>query len=257
MVHRRAFSFTDDSANVNPEIPCDEGAFTHTIMPAQQLLRLRQLQSSTYQQLYWSGTQTNVDELAILSASLTEMHSWAQQLPASMSPAMRALFLSELMYGSILMISAPGVLETSKNYAGATILFFAMRYADNMYDATQNAEEALLYTSHDVLRACYVGERLMDVIEERNPYVFGTVPSERPDILSNCSPLAELRSKRLEDGLKRTTRCIVRLDSILEYLCGQYEYPEPLAEFRLRSFGPLQQLCEHNALAEHGSSSLS
>ncbi|KAL8832527.1 MAG: hypothetical protein Q9191_000209 [Dirinaria sp. TL-2023a] len=250
MVHRRAFSFTDDSANVDSEISFNEGTLTHTVIPAQQLLRLRQLQSSTYQQLYWSSAQSTGNEWTTLSASLTEMHSWAVNLSASITPIMRALFLSELLYGYIIMVSAPNALDSSKAYAGAIILDSAARYADQMYYVTQNFEEAVLYTSHDVLRACYVGERLMDVVEQRNPYVFGTVPPKHPDISSSGPPLAQIRPKTLEDALKRTTKCIVRLDSVLEYLCGQYEYPELLAAFRLRSAGPLQQLCAHNAIAE-------
>ena len=250
MVHRRAFSFTDDSANVGSDISFHEGSLTHAVIPAQQLLRLRQLQSSIYQRLYWSSAKSTGNEWTVLSASLTEMHSWAVNMPASITPIMRALFLSELMYGYILMVSAPNLFGSSREYAGAIILDSAARYADQMYYVTQNFEEAASYTSHDVLRACYVGERLVDVIEQRNPYVFGTVPSKHPDILSSRPPLAEIRHRTLEDALKRTTKCIIRLDSVLEYLCGQYEYPELLAAFRLRSAGPLQQLCAHNAIAE-------
>ena len=237
MVLRRAFSFTDDSANVRPEICSSERIFSSALEPAQQLLRLRQLQSATYQQLHLSDRWTLESPWPEISMSLNEMRLWAENLPETITRSLKWLFLSELNYGYILILCAPNVARESYNYANAKIFDYAVKYTENTFSLIQTTEQSALYTSHDVLRASYVGDRLLDILDAGITHLFTSVPPAPPILPSGFSPLPFVPRRSVDELIDQALSCLDRLDRVLEHLCVRYGYPEPLNEFRQRSMG--------------------
>ena len=246
MVHRRAFSFTDDSANVAPEVATREQIFRQALEPATQLRRLRQLESSTYQKLYHSNRETMDDPWPIIAGGLSETRAWAENLPQSISRPSRMLFLSEVLYVDILFLSAPGTPDLSSEHINATVFEYAVQYAEAMSVITRSSEELAFYTSHDVLRASFVALRFLDVLEAGGTYLFSGLLTEPPSSTAAVILPHPRRPDRAgEDMVQVAIGAIAILDKVLEILCVQYGYTEPWQEYHSRSLTSLDMLQNH------------
>ena len=241
MVHRRAFSFTDDSVNVKPDISLNERSFAASY-PALQLLRLRKLQSAAYQRLYLSNHMAWENPWPFISMSFSGMRSWAEHLPDTINSSLKWLLLSELNCGCILILCAPALTRKPSDYANALTFEHAVQYADCMISLTQVTDLSALYTSHDVLRASYVGDRFLDVLEAEGTWIMTGVPPAPPILLSGSSPLPLVHCRSVGGLIDQALSCLKRLEQVLEHLCIRYEYPEPLNDFRARSMGALRIL---------------
>ena len=240
-MHRRTFSFTDASASVKLEPLSSESAFSLASSPAKQLLLLRQLQSTAYQKLYLSNRLAPENPWHVISTSFDKMRVWAQNLPATMSKSLKFLLLSELQYGHILLFCAPGVWRDNRSYASAMVGEYATQYSNQMSSLLKMTEQPALYTSHDVLRASYVGDRLLDILTIDGSLASNGTSPAPPLLPSNFPPLPNSYRSRSE-LINQARGCIASLDSILEHLCLQYQYPEPLSEYRERSTMVLRNL---------------
>ena len=246
MVHRRAFSFTDDSANVAPEVATREQIFRQALEPATQLRRLRQLESSTYQKLYHSNRETMNDPWPIIAGGLSETRAWAENLPQSISRPSRMLFLSEVLYVDILFLSAPGTADLSSEHINATVFEYAVQYAEATSIITRGSEELAFYTSHDVLRASFVALRFLDVLEAGCTYNVGGLLTKPPSITAaDVLPHPRRPDRAVEDMVPLAISTIALLDKILEVLCVQYGYTEPWQEYHSRSLASLDTLQSH------------
>jgi len=242
LVHRRAFSFTDDSVNVKPDIPSNEQSFAAASNPALQLLRLRKLQSAAYQRLYLSNHLAWENPWPFISISFSEMRSWAEHVPDTTNSSLKWLLLSELEYGCILIMCAPALTRKPSEYAKALTFEHAVQYADCMISLIEMTDQSTLYTSHDVLRASHIGDRFLDVLEAEGTCVMTGVPPAPPILLSGSSPLPILQRRSVSGVIDQALSCLNRLEQVLEHLCTRYEYPELLADFRTRSTGSLRLL---------------
>lgn len=245
MVHRRAFSFTDDSANVAPEVATREQVFRQALEPAKQLFRLRQLESSTYQKLYYSDRQTMNDPWALIATGLSETRAWAENLPESISKPLRTLFLSEVLYVNLVFLSAPGAANMTYDGGKATIFEYVVQYTETMSVMTRISEELAFFTSHDVLRASFVALRFLDILGAGDTYLFDENPTEPMHSVRSDLPLSPRTRRSTEDMVEMAISTIALLDGILKTLCVQYGYSEPWQEFHTRSLTLLNELQSH------------
>ena len=246
MVHRRAFSFTDDSANVAPDVATQEQIFRQASEPATQLRRLRQLESSTYQKLYHSHRETMNDPWPTIAGGLSETRAWAENLPQSILRPSRMLFLSEVLYVDILFLSAPGTADLSSEHINSTVFEYAVQYAEITSIITRGSEELAFYTSHDVLRASFVASRFLDVLEAGSTYLFDKLLTEPPSsTTADVLPPPRRPDRAVEDMVELAISTITLLDKILEVLCVRYGYTEPWQEYHSRSLASLETLQGH------------
>lgn len=234
MVHRRAFSFTDDSANTASEIASKEAMFQQASEPARQLSRLRQLESSLYQKVYFSEGQTMKEPWPAIAASLSETRAWANNLPLSFARPLRALFQSELLYVNLLILSAPGAAALFHGDGDATLFENVVQYADITASLIQSSEEFAFYTSHDVLRCSYVASRFLDLLEASGPSLFKRLSSQSV-LRGSGLPLPSSTYRGIKESIDLAISTIAHLDKILKQLCIQYGYSEPWQEFHSRS----------------------
>lgn len=244
MAYRRAFSFTDDSSNVafpsnqkpfsisSASAREQEKVFLHALDPAIQLFQLRQLQSSAYQRLFKSNYQRIEDPWQIMSDSLHEMHLWMAQLPNVIRKPMRKLLRSELLFGSILILSPPATSSSLKSYGKALLFSYACEFADIMSSINGDQEKFAFYTSHDILRTSFVAARFLAIIRDGpGQFLDGAMP-EAPPPASGSIPPPSLPKWKTDEKLNKAICCLDRLDKTLEHLSIRYGYPEPWMEFK-------------------------
>ena len=234
MVHRRAFSFTDDSANIAFETISKEDMFRQASEPARQLSRLRRLESLLYQKVYFSDSQVMEEPWPAIAAGLSEIRAWVDNLPLSIARPLQALLQSEVLYVNVLVLSAPSAAPLFYGEGDTSLFENAVRYVDIMSSLIQNSEEFAFYTSHDVLRVSYVASHFLDVLEASGTSLFQRLSGQ--SILRGSEPSLPAPSYRgIKESIDLAISTIAHLDKILKHLCVQYGYSEPWREFHSRS----------------------
>ncbi|MCJ1428479.1 hypothetical protein MMC29_006389 [Sticta canariensis] len=244
MAHRRAFSFTDDSSNVafpinqkpfsvsSTSAREQEQVFLHALDPAIRLFQLRQLQSSAYQKLFQSSQQRIKEPWQIMSDSLHEMHLWIAQLPNVIRKPMKKLLRSEVLFGSILILSPPGLSPSLKSYRTDLLFNYACEYADIMSSINGDQEKFAFYTSHDILRASFVARRFLAILRDESGQFLNSTLSLAPPPGSGSVPQPSHLKWTTDEILIKAISCLDRLDKSLEHLSVRYDYPEPWKEFK-------------------------
>lgn len=255
MAHRRAFSFTDDSSNValpsnqspfslSPKsVPEQEPCLLHSIESSIQLVRLRQLQSSAYQKLFKSSRQRIQDPWQIVSDSLNDMRRWIDRIPNAIKKPIKRLLQCELLYGSILILSSPGLVGTLNPYGQALLFCYSCEYAKIMLSISGEQEKFAFHTSYDLLRVYLVARQFIAIFRDGPALFLDGVTPVPPSSSSGCLPPPPIPILKSQQVLKDAVGCLDRLDKILERLGVRYGSTDRWKEYRNNSKEVKELLC--------------
>lgn len=255
MAHRRAFSFTDDSSNValprnqspfsiSPKsVPEKEPYFLHCIEPSIQLIRLRQLQSSAYQKLFKSSRQRIQDLLHVVCDSLNDMRRWMDLIPDMIGKPIKRFLQCELLYGSILILSSPGLLDSLNTYGQKLLFCYACEYTEIMLSMSGKQEKFSFYTSCDLLRVSLVARQFIAIFRDGPELFIDGVTPVPPSFSSGCLPPPPIPTLKSHQVLNDAVRCLDGLDKILEHLSLRYDSTDQWREHRNNSKGVKEMLC--------------
>lgn len=245
MAHRRAFSFTDDSSNVilpknqspfslSPKsLSEDEPYFLRSIEPSIQLIRLRQLQSSAYQKLFKSSCQRIQDPWQIICDSLNDMHRWMDHIPDMVEEPIKRLLQRELLYGSILILSSPGLLDTLNPYGQALLFCYACEYTEIMLSTSGEEQKITFYTSCDLLRVYLVASQFVAIFRGGSALFLDGITPVPPSFSSGCLPPPPIPILKSRQVLNDAVRCLDGLDKILKHLSVRYGSTDRWKEYRI------------------------
>ena len=240
MVHLRAFSFTDDSANVAPlsdqqplsftTMSAEQQLFLHRIDPAMYLVQLRQMQSCSYQQLFQSSRRILEEPWPIISGALRETQFWVKKMPDTMKEAMKRLMHCDLLHSNILTLSPPRLTVPLPEYGQALIFDYAIEYAELVSWVHEDSAEFAYWTFHDFLRVAYVSRRFLDILNEGFGSLFGGIlpkaPIE-PEQPEQPSPLPSLRVREPDRMLTVAMSALDLLSKTLDHLGARFGDMEP------------------------------
>lgn len=255
MAHRRAFSFTDDSSNValprnqcpfslSPKsVPKEEPYFLHSIEPSMQLIRLRQLQSSAYQKLFKSSCQRIQDPWQIVSDSLNDMRRWMDHIPDMVQEPIKSLLQCELLYGNILLLSRPGLLDALNSYGQVLLFCYACEYTEIMLSTSRDQEIFAFHTSCDLLRVYLVARQFIKNFRGGSALFLDGVTPVPPSFSPGCPPPPPIPIIKRCQVLNDAVRCLDGLDKILKHLGIRYGSTDRWKEYRNNSKGVKEMLC--------------
>ena len=191
LAQARAFSFSDDSAQV--KVPFDRslgpaptsteqaglvrssssssssssspGWLRTTYRPALELIRLRQLQSAWYTDLFQSGRNTWDEPYRYLWATCQEMKTWFDNLAPSTTPNMRAFFEMDLLYSYVYVLSPSPHVPNTAPFAQRLVFEYCLRYTDLMLEALSDPTYTSPMTFYDAMRLYMTGRRFLDALQ--------------------------------------------------------------------------------------------
>lgn len=255
MAHRRAFSFTDDSSNVDlPRNQCpfssspksgpeEEPYFLHSIEPSIQLIRLRQLQSSAYQKLFKSSCQRIQDPWQIVCDSLNDMRRWMDRIPDMNEEPIKRLLQSELLFGNILILSPPALIDPLNSYGQALLFCYACEFTQIMLSTIGEQEKFTFYTSCDLLRVYLVARQFITIFQGGPTQLLDGVTPVPPSFSSGCLPPPPIPILKRYQVLNDAVRCLDGLDKVLKHLGVRYGSTDRWKEYRNNSKGVKEMLC--------------
>ena len=255
IAHFRAFSFSDDSVNV--ELPADSSNSLPTLNAplvfggnshggitalASQLLRLRRLQSAWYQTIFQSNREALLEPWQNKTASLYEMRRWIEDRPVTTPIEAKNMFLSEILSSSILLLRPPGTHTTLCSYGKALLFDYAVEYSEVTLRSCKISQTYNYSTNIDILRTLFVGQAFLDILRGSPTFAFEITPPQPPLLSANMMAPPELHRRSFAEHVEEVINTITRLDHILNTLGCRFSFPPTIDNYKDDSDTILQVL---------------
>ncbi|KAI9730541.1 MAG: hypothetical protein M1834_005782 [Cirrosporium novae-zelandiae] len=228
MTHSRSFSFTDDSARVEyPSIPDfalstrfgleNAQLFRQTLDPALNLFKIRQIQSTWYQELNQSSRIPNPNPERFIWSVCHEMLAWFQDIPGTTPQPLLNLFELELYYSYITACAPSCKIPSISDFNKILVFEYSIQYAEKLCFTIHAPRVHAFFTYYEVLRAHFVGKLFLDILWMSYDQILS---SSTPKILSlsseSISPPPLPPGDRTNNAT-RATNCITSLMTVMEY----------------------------------------
>lgn len=170
-----------------------------------------------------------------MSRALSDMHQWTKDLPDHIQKPHRKIFLSDVLYSSILILSPPNLVGKLCDYGKFLIFEYTAEYAESMVSISGDQEHFTSLTYHDKLRASFVAQRLVCAILNDSTLLFGgIVPKAPPDSIPPSGP-STIPARTVGEMVHKAHRCLDQLERTLEFLEPRYGNAESLSECKAQS----------------------
>jgi hypothetical protein len=203
LVQTRAFSFSDDSANVaypfttKASLSAKSSPQTHVFLQsfdsALDLFKIREIQSSWYMDLFQSGRDQWSDPYPYIWKTYAEMTSWLQEMPSTVLPSTRNFFELELLYSYVYILSPSPRIPHINEYAQRLIFEHCIAYSTNLLALISQPSSATKppITFYDAMRAYMTGRQFVDVLARNLDTILDPVPPTPPAPPVSLQPPSE------------------------------------------------------------------
>ncbi|MCJ1242227.1 hypothetical protein MMC14_010234 [Varicellaria rhodocarpa] len=253
----RAFSFSDDSANVT--LPMDKiysytpsinsttpKHLSQSLEPNVLLLQIRQTQSKWYQALFQSDPKALVEPWQSRCDGINDILNCSLDVSNVKLPPLQQLFQSELLYSNILFIWPPKSLATVCPYGRALVFHNAIEYARTVWMMCTSPNTNLL-NSLCLARSLFVGQRLLAVLRASSDPLASLISLQDPHIPPCRSILPKIVKTELAYKLEDAIRGIQWINEVLEALSGRFGDSPNSEEFQRESISVLQPLLSYHS----------
>ena len=251
----RAFSFSDDSSNValvpspatHPSFvgwndnPAEDPSST-SASSASQLLGFRLIQSNWFQKAFQSSREALTEPWPNRSSALSAMQSWARSLPASTPNPLKHLFLSEMFFSNVLVLSPPQNASLLCSYGKALLFDNAVRYSEVTLSMCDTTNSYNCCTSLDVLRSRWVGEALLNVLADSPTAIYRILDPPLPSLPAGSVAAPTLRHRSFMETIDDAIKTIKRIDQILYALDNRFGHSAHYNTFKTKSTSTVKRL---------------
>ncbi|KAI5369607.1 hypothetical protein Slin15195_G004820 [Septoria linicola] len=251
LVQTRAFSFSDDSARVKvpfskPPTPAptspapnnSQGLWLQTYEHVADLIKLRQIQSQWYSDLFQSGRSRWEEPYHYIWDTCDSMRKWFEALPSTMSPNMHAFFELDLLYSYVYVLSPSPRVPAVHLFAQKLIFEYCTRYAELMLRLISDPAYTSPLTFYDAMRVYMTGRQFLDVLQHNTDGLLaGHIPAH-PEVkpstaapprmpvvpLSTGDTVLRLNTARSITCIKQITECLSRFGIRWGYMSWNQRY---------------------------------
>ncbi|KAI9782930.1 MAG: hypothetical protein M1839_004405 [Geoglossum umbratile] len=241
MVHARAFSFTDESTNVAlPSLPTKLAAhdppennqiWQQPLDSALHIFRLRQLQSSWYQDLFQSGDKPLANQDRYIFGACEKMREWAETIPGTVPTQVREQFELEALYSYVYVLGPTRKMHTISDPARVLTFEYCIAYAQKLLPIARSVGNTAFYTYHDALRVYWLGRLFIATLRESEDLLLNGVPPVMTYVPGpDGPPIPPLQNLGRRENASRAISCIGQMISILETYGSRWEQAAPLRD---------------------------
>lgn len=229
LIQSRAFSFSDDSANValpfsttqtlgRPETRDDSNHILfNSFGSATDLFNLRRIQSDWYTELFQSGRIPLSDPYPTIWRSCEAMKSWFDGLSPNMSPQVRTFFELNLLYSYIYILAASPRMPFVAPFAQSLIFEHCIQYAEKMTSHANERVKTAPLSFFDAMRVYMTGRQFLEVLQGNEDRLLSGIIPDPPHVPVDSAPppTAPHTPRDFQKNLVRSITCIKRLTDCL------------------------------------------
>ncbi|PNS19948.1 hypothetical protein CAC42_7915 [Sphaceloma murrayae] len=196
IVQARAFTFSDDSANVMnpfskaqaPRTASTSQRWLKSFDHAVDLITLRQIQSRWYYDMFISGREQWADPYPYIWQTYHSMGTWFANISPVTTEPMRAFFELELLYSYIYILGTSPRVHKPAPYSQTLLFEHCISYAALLTRVIVDPKHVAPVTFDDNMRAYMTGMQLLDVLLKHRDQLISGVAPEPPHLPSGAPP---------------------------------------------------------------------
>jgi hypothetical protein len=229
LIQSRAFSFSDDSANValpfstaqtvvSPGAKDDSNHILfNSFGSAVDLFKLRRIQSEWYTELFQSGRIPLSDPYPLVWRSCEAMRNWFAGLSPSMNPQVRDFFELNLLYSYIYILAASPRMPFVAPFAQSLIFEHCIQYAEKMTSHANERVKTAPLSFYDAMRVYMTGRQFIEVLQGNEDRLLSGIIPDPPHVPLDSAPPppAPHTPRDFQKNLQRSITCIKRLTDCL------------------------------------------
>lgn len=219
----RTFSFSDASINVSPptattslgsSLTEQSHLFQRSSEPGLYLVRIRQIMSTAYQEMYFSGRESSQQPLPLIWARCSQAQEWFDRAPTNVPHHFPVLYRLEALYTTIIILSPSHRCPTLCDFNKVMLFDRCMDYINQLHQALENPNMLPCMTFLDIQRAYQVGRRFLDLLSQDYDVVLRpSTPAPPPE--SADPPF--LGNEGRTNCPARAIRCLTYMQNLLRY----------------------------------------
>jgi len=281
LVQTRAFSFSDEAANVAFPFHVNAGSpkysspqsqvFQQSFDSALDLFRIREIQSEWYMDLFHSGREPWQDPYPYIWKQYGRMSEWFQDMPQSTLPAIRSWFELELLYSYVYILSPSPRIPHIHDYAQRLIFEHCIAYSTTLLSILNKPSNTTKppVTFYDAMRAYMTGRQFVDVLSRNIDMILDPRPpappaptSQQPESEDPLAPPAQvnapvfptpLRSDGPSNPISRAINAINDFTSVLSNFGLRFGFTHWRDRFQRESAALSAQLYQRKSTTPHTS----
>lgn len=246
MASERSFSFTDDSVNVclptlpqspnNPTVSWQNHVFLRSLEPAVHLFNMRRLQSSAYQEMYYSGRTPSPEASTATWIFCDNARKWLENSPRGTPHYFAVLYELELLYSLIVALSPSHRSPTITDLNRALIFKYATDFISRFHQVVQNPSWLPFMTYMDIKRVHVVGKRFLEILDSNySQLLLSTSIPEPPGVAPETPEPPSILPEDRTDCVRRALTCLDNMTVIFEYAYQKWNVRELLDSFERES----------------------
>ncbi|KAF2157616.1 hypothetical protein K461DRAFT_219963 [Myriangium duriaei CBS 260.36] len=225
IVQTRAFTFSDDSANVvspfsnapTPRTTSTAHRWLKTFDHSIDLMGLRRIQSKWYYDMFQTGHEVWAEPYPYIWQTYYSMTTWFANISKNTSEPMKLYYEMELLYSYIYVLGASPHVPRPHPYAQTLLFEHCISYASLLAKALSGSKHIAPVTFDDNMRAYMTGMQLLDVlVKSRDQLISGVAPE--PPHLPPGSPSTPALPPLQNDSKSNVVRAINAIKSITDTL---------------------------------------
>ncbi|KAJ5303319.1 hypothetical protein N7476_010118 [Penicillium atrosanguineum] len=252
---QRTFSFSDASVNVampSAGTGVSPGEHNHIFLrspaPALHIVKIRQILSSGYQDMYYSSREVSTQSLVSIWTLCSQSQQWYNECPKSTPNHFSLLYRLELIYTIIILLSPSHRYPILDDYNKALLFDRCMDYISQIHQVLANPSLLPFLTFFDIQRVHQVGHKFVEILSDNFDMLLSpTVPSPPPVPAGTPDPPKLHEEDRLNTR-PRAIRCIDYIRDLLKVCARKWDLRAPLEEFE-RLSAPLGKMLVDSSMS--------
>ncbi|KAJ5136305.1 hypothetical protein N7448_004859 [Penicillium atrosanguineum] len=247
---QRTFSFSDASVNVampSAGTGVSPGEHNHIFLrspaPALHIVKIRQILSSGYQDMYYSSREVSTQSLVSIWTLCSQSQQWYNECPKSTPNHFSLLYRLELIYTIIILLSPSHRYPILDDYNKALLFDRCMDYISQIHQVLANPSLLPFLTFFDIQRVHQVGHKFVEILSDNFDMLLSPtvpspppVPAGTPDPPPNCTKKTASTPGLFERLSAPLGKMLV--DSSMSYVTTQGAYTQaPLSGLPLAGNG--------------------
>lgn len=241
---QRTFSFSDASVHValpststsaGPSLGEQSHIFLRSPAPALHIVRIRQILSAGYQDMYYSGREPSPQPLVQTWTLCAQARQWFHECPKNAPNHFSLLYRLELLYTIILLLSPSHRNPVLCDYSKALLFDRCMDYISQIHQVLENPSILPFLTFLDIQRVHQVGHRFVKILSENFDMLLSHAIPAPPRVPAGTPEPPMLGEEDRINCRPRAIRCLNYVRDMLRYCARKWDLCSPLEEFEQES----------------------
>ncbi|KAJ5086692.1 hypothetical protein NUU61_007999 [Penicillium alfredii] len=228
---QRTFSFSEASVNValpsastsmGPSVAEQSHIFLRSPGPALHIVKIRQILSAGYQEMYYSSHEPSPQPLVWIWTLCWQAREWFHQCPKNAPSHFSLLYRLELLYTMIILLSPSHRYPTLCDYNKALLFDRCMDFISQIHQVLGNPSSLPFLNFLDIQRVQQVSRRFLKVLSENHDLLLSSAVPAPPAVPAGTPNPPILADEDRINCRPRATRCLMYIADLFQYCARKW-----------------------------------